>query len=76
MFLRTFDPVRGNVSWYFPILQHLQPTSSQSEVLDFVVEVVPVHVEDDADVEDEEGDQQVGDVCSWPRIGCQSLIMV
>lgn len=41
---------------------HVRP-SSQSEVLDFVVQVVAVHIEDDADVEDEEGHQQVGDVC-------------
>ena len=35
------------------ILQSLQPTSSQGKVLDFVVEVIAVHIEDDADVEDE-----------------------
>ena len=68
MFLRTFDPGRGKrYSRCFPVLQ-LQLTSSQCEVLDFVVQVVPVHVEDDADVEDEQGNQQVGDVRSWGMV--------
>ena len=37
-------------------------TSSYGEISDFIVQVVTVHIEDNADVEDEEGHQQVGDV--------------
>ena len=37
-------------------------TSSYGEISDFIVQVVTVHIENNADVEDEEGDEQVGDV--------------
>ena len=37
-------------------------TSSYGEIFNFIVQVVTVHIENNADVEDEEGDEQVGDV--------------
>ena len=47
-------------------------TSSYGEISDFIVQVVTVHIEDNADVEDEEGHQQVGDVGGW-KINNQDL---
>ena len=35
-------------------------TSSYGEIFNFIVQVVTVHIENNADVEDEEGDEQVG----------------
>ena len=43
-------------------------TSSYGEISDFIVQVVTVHIENNADVEDEEGDEQVGDVWRWNMI--------
>ena len=37
-------------------------TSSYGEIFNFIVQIVTVHIENNADVEDEEGDEQVGDV--------------
>ena len=38
----------------------LRLTSSYGEVFHFIVQIVAVHIENNADVEDEEGDEQVG----------------
>ena len=40
-------------------------TSTYGKILDFIVQVISVHVEDDPHVEDEEGDKKIGDVISW-----------
>ena len=43
-------------------------TSSYGEIFNFIVQIVTVHIENNADVEDEEGDEQVGDVWCWNMI--------
>ena len=42
-------------------------TSTYGKILDFIVQVISVHVEDDPHVEDEEGDEKIGDVISWGK---------
>ena len=48
------------MSFNFGFLQML--TSFYGKLFDFVIEVVTINIEDDADIQDEQGDQQVGDV--------------
>ena len=48
------------MSFNFGFLRML--TSFYGKLFDFVIEVVTINIEDDTDVQDEQGDQQIGDV--------------
>ena len=45
-------------------------TSSYGEISDFIVQVVPINVEDNANIEDEKWHQEVRDVGRWNKNSC------
>ena len=44
-------------------------TSTYGKIFDFIVQIVSINVENNANIQDEEGDQQVGDVGSCNKNG-------
>ena len=45
-------------------------TSTYGKIFDFIVQVVPINVEDNANIEDEQWHQEVRDVGRWNKNLC------